>query len=116
MGCLTRRRREYTFCSISQKLMLPICVSNSLVLMPEELYALAIEDPVTVDEVRHSIANNTAAPFQELDKVILQLAREGEFDILDSRGKLRSRKLTRLDRTDRIAIPAQRLFPGLSRR
>ncbi len=85
--------------------------------MPEELHALAAHDPVTVDAMRHALANRTAARFSDLDKVVIQLAQEGEFDILSPSGRLRQRTLTRLDPTDRISIPAQRLFPvpGFSR-
>ena len=84
--------------------------------MPEELHALAVDYPVTVDAMHHALANRTAARFSDLDWVVLQLAQEREFDILGPGGSIRSRALTRLHPTDRIAIPAQRLFPGLSRR
>ena len=84
--------------------------------MPAELHALASEQPITVDTMRHMLANQTAARFSDLDKTVLDLAREREFDILGPDGKARSRKLARLGPTDRIAIPSQRLFPGLSRR
>ena len=84
--------------------------------MPEELHALAVDDPVTVDAMHHALANRTPARFSDLDWVVLQLAQEREFDILGPGGGIRSRALTRLNPTDRIAIPAQRLFPGLSRR
>ena len=84
--------------------------------MPAELHALASEQPITVDKMRHMLANKTAARFSDLDKTVLYLAREREFDILGPDGKARSRKLARLGPTDRIAIPSQRLFPGLSRR
>ena len=84
--------------------------------MPAELHALASEQPITMDTMRHMLANKTAARFSDLDKTVLDLAREREFDILGPDGKARSRKLARLGPTDRIAIPSQRLFPGLSRR
>ncbi len=84
--------------------------------MPEELHALAVDDPVTVDAMHHALANRTAARFSDLDWVVLQLAQDREFDILGPGGGIRSRALTRLNPTDRVAIPAQRLFPGLSRR
>ena len=83
--------------------------------MPEELHTLAVDEPVTVDAMHHALANRTAARFSDLDWVVLQLAQEREFDILGPGGGTRSRVLTRLNPTDRIAIPAQRLFPGLSR-
>ena len=84
--------------------------------MPAELHALAAEDPIVVDTMRHMLANETAARFSDLDEVVLKLAREREIDILNPDGQVRSRSLTRLNPTDRIAVPAQRLFPGLSRR
>ena len=83
--------------------------------MPTELYALASDTPITVETMRNMLANSTAARFSDLDKPVLELAREREFDILNSNGRLRSRKLTRLEPTDRIAIPLTRLFPGFSR-
>ena len=83
--------------------------------MPAELYALAAENPITVDVVRHMLANKTAARFSDLDRTILALAEEREFDILNPDGKVRSRTLTRLGPTDLISVPKMRLFPGLSR-
>ena len=83
--------------------------------MPRELFSLASEVPVTVDAMRHTFANETAAPFSDLDKVVLQLAKEREIDILNPDGKLRSRNLTRLQPTDRIAFPSTLLLPGISR-
>ena len=83
--------------------------------MPLELHALAAEEPITMDAVRHTLANKTAARFSDLDKIVLDLAQAREFNILAPNGNVRSRTLTRLHPTDRIAIPAQRPFPGLSR-
>ena len=83
--------------------------------MPTELYALASETPITVKTMRHTLANSTAARFSDLDMTVLELAREREFDILNSNGRLRSRRLTRLQPTDRISIPLTRLFPSFSR-
>lgn len=83
--------------------------------LPRELFALASDQPVTMDAVRHALANRTAARFSDLDKVILQLFREKEFEILNPEGNVRSRALTRLRSTDRIALPSISLLPGLSR-
>ena len=83
--------------------------------MPEQLHALAADDPVTVDAMHHALANRTAARFSDLDRVVLQLAKGREFDILNSEGKVRSRGLTLLGPTDRIAVPTMRPFPGFSR-
>ncbi len=83
--------------------------------LPRELFALASDQPVTMDAVRHALANRTAARFSDLDQVILQLFREKEFEILNPEGNVRSRALTRLRSTDRIALPSISLLPGLSR-
>ena len=83
--------------------------------LPRELFALASDQPVTVDAIRHALANRTAARFSDLDKVILQLFREREFEILNPDGNVRSRSLIRLRPTDRIALPSISLLPGLSR-
>ena len=83
--------------------------------LPRELYSLASEQPVTVDAMRHAIANRTAARFFDLDRNVLQLMREGEFDILNPAGKRRSRSLTRLSPTDRVSLPHNLLLPGISR-
>ena len=84
--------------------------------LPRELRSLAAEQPVTVDAMRHALANLTAARFSDLDDVILMLAQEGEFEILGAGGKVRSRSLRRLRATDRIAMPSVPLIPGLFRR
>ena len=83
--------------------------------MPRKLFSLASESPVTVDAMRRTFANETAARFSDLDKVILQLASEGEIEVLTHDGKVRSSSLTRLQPTDRIAFPATLLLPGISR-
>ena len=84
--------------------------------LPKEIFGLASEQPVTIDSLRHLLANQTAARFSDLDEVIVRLVEEREFDILNPDGKVRSRSLTRLRATDRIALPSTLLLPGLSRR
>ena len=84
--------------------------------MPDELYALAAEYPITVDTMRHMLANKTAARFSDLDEVVIRLAQEKEIEILSSTGKRRIRTLTQLAANDLIAVPTMSLFPGLSRR
>ena len=81
--------------------------------MPRELFALASEDPISVSAMRHMLANCTAARFTDLDRVILQLAREKEIEIRASDGKVRSRSLRRLAPSDLIALPETLLFPGV---
>ena len=84
--------------------------------MPDELFSLASEGPVTIDTMRHMFANRTAARFSDLDSVVLELFREREIDILRPDGTVRSRALRRVSSTDRIAFPRQLLLPGTSRR
>ncbi len=84
--------------------------------MPDRLDGLASDQPVSVDAVRHALANETAARFSDLDEVILTLFREKEFDVLDHDGKIRSRSLRQLRSTDQIALPSTLFLPGLSQR
>lgn len=84
--------------------------------LPRELFGLVSEQPVTIDALRHMLANRTAARFSDLDQIILHLVKEREFEILNSEGKMRSRVLTRLSPTDQIALPSTLLLPELSRR
>ena len=84
--------------------------------MPRELFGLVSEEPVTVDTMRHMFANRTAARFSDLDKTVLDLVREKEFEILDPAGKVRLRTLRHLRPTDRIAFPDTLLLSGISRR
>ncbi len=84
--------------------------------LPRELFGLVSEQPVTMDALRHMFANRTAARFSDLDQIVLRLVEEKEFEILNPEGKTRSRTLTRLNATDRIALPSTLLLPGLSRR
>lgn len=85
--------------------------------LPRELFGLVSEKPISVDALHHLIANETAARFYDLDKIILELFREREFEISNSEGNLRSRSsLRRLKPTDQIALPSTLLLPGFSRR
>lgn len=83
--------------------------------MPRELFGLASENSVSVEVIRHTFANWTAARFTDLDEVLLILAREKEINILNPDGKLRSRSLKRLRPDDRIVFPETLLLPGISR-
>lgn len=84
--------------------------------LPRELFSLVSDQPVTIDAIRHTLANRTAARFSDLDQIILKLFTEREFEILDSEGKIRSRSLKRLSLTDRVALPSTMLFSEFSRR
>lgn len=84
--------------------------------MLNELYPLASERPISIDTIRHVLANKTAARFSDLDNVILKLVKEKELDILTSEGKERSRTLTQVKASDLIVQPRTLLLPTLSRR
>ena len=84
--------------------------------LPKELFGLVSEQPATLDALRHMLANRTAARFSDLDQAIVRLVEEGEFEILDPDGKVRSRSLKRLGPTDRVALPSTLWLPGFSRR
>ena len=84
--------------------------------LPEELFGLVSEGPVTIDAVRHAFANRTAARFSDLEQIIVTLAQEKEFEILSPEGQKRSRSYRQLGSTDRVALPSTPLFPGMSRR
>ncbi len=84
--------------------------------LPQELFGLVSEHSVTMDTLRHRLANRTAARFSDLDQVIVRLVQEREFKILNPEGKVRSRSVQRLAPTDRVALPSTLLLPGLSRR
>ena len=86
-----------------------------LEVLPRKLVSLASEQPVTVNTIHHIFANQTAARFSDLNKVTLQLAKEGELDILDANVKARSRSPRTLRATDQITLPLNPLIPGLSR-
>ena len=88
--------------------------------MPDELLALASEEPITVDAVRHTLANTTAARFSDLDSVIVELYRQKQIEIIGANNRARSPRLRNLNPHDRITMPRQlRLFltgPGRNHR
>lgn len=84
--------------------------------LPRELFGLVSEQPITIDALRHMLANRTAARFSDLDQTIVRLVDEREFEILNPDGKVRSRSLKRLSPTDRVALPSTLWLPGFSRR
>lgn len=84
--------------------------------LPRELFGLVSEQPVTMDALRHMLANRTAARFSDLDETIVRLVEEREFEILNPDGKVRARSLKRLSPTDRVSLPSTLWLPGFSRR
>lgn len=84
--------------------------------MPNQLARLASERPVTIDAVRHALANETAARYVDLDMAILRLFQGKELDILNKDGKMRSRSLKHIGPTDWITLPSTLFLPGLSPR
>ena len=67
-----------------------------------------------MDAMHHMFANRTAAPFSDLDRIVLELGRGREIEILDADGRSRSRSIRRLRPTDQIAFPSQPLLPRAS--
>ena len=68
--------------------------------------------------MRRTFANETAARFSDLDKVILQLASEGEIEVLTHDGKVRSSSLTtatthRQNCVSRYAVASWNFSPSL---
>ena len=76
--------------------------------VPSEIHALAAESPVTVDAIRHMLANKTAARFSDLDGVLLDLYKGHELEIRLANGNLRGSSTMHLNPTDLIALPRQR--------
>ena len=84
--------------------------------LARKAYSLALEQPMTVDAMRYALANETAAPFLDLDGAFITLFNENEIEIRTSDNKPRSKSIRKLNRTDLISIPKQQLLLGLSRR
>lgn len=82
--------------------------------LPRRLDALVSKDPISVGTVHHQLANSTAATGQKMNTAIIDLFRQGDFDIRDKNGKLRDkRRITVLNPTDRIFLPANLTLPLL---
>ena len=79
-----------------------------------ELHNLASFEPVTVEAIRNQISNQTAAQFSDLDWCILALAKEGEFKILNSEGKIRSNSVTKLLPKDQVAATGLQAFQWIT--
>ena len=86
--------------------------------LPNRLFSLVSEEPITIETMRHMLINDTAARFSDLDEVVIRLFLEKEIEILDPNDKLRSRSYKRLSPTDRIKFPQTLRLPvrGISRR
>ena len=81
-----------------------------------QIYALAEEEGlVSVEAVRYAVANQTAARFSDLDRVIQRLVKEKELEIRSPDGKIRTRPRKRLEPHDLIAPPEALIFPAWSR-
>jgi len=79
--------------------------------LPRELDAAVSKEPVPVGAVYRQVANQTAATRSQLDKVILQLFREREYDIRDKNNRRRTRRILRLQPTDHILLPDNLTLP-----
>ena len=83
--------------------------------LPRLIHSSVLERPLHVDAFRRSFANQTAARYADLDEVVCTLVQEGEFDIVNSDGKRRSRCLMNLSGADRIVLPQAPILSGFSR-
>ena len=90
-------------------------VQGLLDTMAQEIHGLAQDGLVSVETIRHRLANRTAARFSDLDQVILQLFQEKEFAILTPDGNERLRVLKRLRPKDVISLRTTPLLPSMSR-
>ena len=81
-------------------------------LLPELQKFTISEGHVSIDSIRHRLANRTAARYSDLDAVILYLARLGELEVLNKDGRPRSKSLTRLTSSDLVTAPRKPMFPG----
>ena len=80
--------------------------------IPSEMSSLHLSSPLPVGDFRAAVANRTAARSSDLDRALSALASAGEFDIQTKDGKVRQKGLTRIDSSDRIALPLRPMFPG----
>ena len=83
--------------------------------MAQEIHGLTQDGRVSVETIRHGLANRTAARFSDLDRVIVRLFGEKELAIVKADGTERLRSLKRLHPTDLISLPATPLLPSMSR-
>ena len=81
--------------------------------LPRELDAAVAKEPIPVGTVHHRFANLTAATQAQMDQAIVQLFQEGEYDIRDKDGKLRSRRIQLLHPSDHILLPSNLTLPLL---
>lgn len=80
--------------------------------LPQEIRTLSDSGPISVDSMRRSVANRTAARYSDLDELLLELFKGRSIDILSSKGMVRSRHLRRVKHTDLLAMPPMRSLPG----
>ena len=83
--------------------------------IPSEMSSLHLSSPLPVGDFRAAVANRTAARSSDLDRALSALASAGEFDIQTKDGKVRQKGLTRINSSDRIALPFRPMFPGWSK-
>lgn len=79
--------------------------------LPDVLNSLVLEEPISIEQLRRRLANQTAATYSILDDVLVKLHCRDEFSILNSQGKERNKALIHLDKHDTIRRSSQlRLF------
>ena len=84
--------------------------------LPNELFPIVSDGPVSVKAIHRMFANRTAARFSDFNRVLLTLFKENELQIHTPEGKARSKHLVHLRPSDLISTPSISNFPELSRR
>lgn len=85
--------------------------------IPSKLHGLISHGPVSVAEIYAIWANETAAKFSDLNWVLTELVREGEFELLTSDGKPKGNRSSRILKPNyQIAIASNPLLPIFTRR
>ncbi len=76
--------------------------------LPRQLHDKLIDGSIGISELHTQFANETAAKFDDLNGVILTLVKEDELVLLDSNGKKKSSRRTKLVKaSDRIMLPSE---------
>lgn len=87
--------------------------------IPQELYnilSLSGSGAINVHTIHQMWANKTAASFSDIDELLTQFVKEGEFDLLRKDGKEKDRgRIVTVRPTDLIVLPTTLQLPGFSR-
>lgn len=81
-----------------------------------EMSSARLRLPISVEDFRVSVANHTAARFSDLDRALVKLFDLGELAIhsVGGEGQRKRKRVVRLNPSDQIDLPIERMFPGFS--